>query len=134
MAMRSRSERGSVLEFLPVLMLGLILLLGTIQISLFMLGRHAAELAARQFEAGPAGHAQGIQDSRSSCALAGANAHISTTVLSRSGDASGASVRIRLVPLFNYEPLMGKHAFRSMNLEVRSPPLGIGGSNGKVHD
>ncbi len=98
-------RRGSALEILPVLLLGIVIMLGALQTALFMSGRHAAELgayrASRVLEQKTSDEAERRRAAGREAESASRIGYPATsTTVHTSPSHSRVDVRVRMEPLF----------------------------------
>ena len=122
--MRMRSQRGSVVEAVPILVLGVLLVLAGLQLSFFMAGRHTAELAAfrasRILDEDAGNRAKAIELADRTCRLGYPDSLSSVHVDVRT-PASEVTVHFRLEPLLGLHVLPGARPFGPMTIKARHP-------------
>ena len=122
--MRMRRQRGSVVEAVPVLVLGVLLVLAGLQLSFFMAGRHTAELAvfraSRILDEDPGNRAKAIELAERTCRLCYPDSLSSVQVTPR-GPGSEVSLRFRMEPLLGLHVVPGARPWGPMTIEARHP-------------
>src|SRR5262245_35461871 len=110
---RSRSQRGSLVEAIPVVLLGILVIFGALQVALFMSGKHAADLAAYrasrvlEARADRAGDAQGAarREAQTTCGIGYPESLTSTSVSASAGEHVELKLRMEpLLPLPFFRP------------------------------
>jgi len=121
--MRRERERGTLVEIVPVLIVGILLMIGALQMSLYMTGKHGAELAAfraaraMEMRAGSAlGPVEASSEAQKWCRVGYPFTRSAT--FAPTGSAS-AVVSMRMTPLF---PSSSLQPFTALRVNGQYPP------------
>jgi len=105
-------DSGSVVEMIPILIIGVTLVLASLQIALFMSGSHAVELAAFR-----AAREERTEVARETCWLGYPSAYSSVS----SGRGNRRTwVRMRMDPVM---PLPGGRTLGPVTVQAQDPPV-----------
>jgi len=127
--MRRTRQRGSLVEAVPVVLTGLVIMYGALQVALFMSGKHAADLAAYraarvlEARAEQAAEAQGAarREAETMCSI-GYPESLSSTQVQTHPSQGRVDVRLRMEPLLPLPLFEGADTFEPSTVKAKYPP------------
>jgi len=123
--MRRRRQRGSTVEFIPVAMMAILLLVGSLQIALYMSAKYFSELASFRAsriveeDAGKTGRAQA---EAIRCCRLGYPAHLGSTTMQRRSSKADVRVRFHARPFFPFPAEGGSGKLGDLMVNADYPP------------
>ena len=127
--MRRTKQRGSTVEIIPVVFIGIVVAFGAVQVTLFMSGKHAADLAAyrasRVLEQRGRNPAEAMEAARREattvCSIGYPGSLSSVQVQSNPAQAR-AQVQLRMEPLLPLPVLSGPTGGSAKKVVAQHPP------------